>query len=75
MALDYFLGVFNICTDFLVFVIPTIIIMNVQTTNQKKSIVIAAFATRPMYVGLLLCTVLSNPLPVQLQQTSSSFIL
>ena len=58
MALDYFIGAFNICTDFLVFVIPTMIALNVQTTNQKKSIVIAAFATRPMYVGLLFCRVL-----------------
>ena len=58
MALDYFIGVFNICTDFLVFIIPTMIVMNVQTTNQKKFIVIAAFATRPMYVGLLFCIVL-----------------
>lgn len=58
MALDYFIGVFNICTDFLVFIIPTMIVMNVQTTNQKKIIVIAAFATRPMYVGLLFCIVL-----------------
>ena len=53
MALDYFIGVFNICTDFLVFVIPTMIVMNVQTTHQNKSIVIAAFATRPMFVGVL----------------------
>ncbi len=59
MALNYFIGVFNICTDFLVFVIPTMIVMNVQTTNRKKSIVIAAFATRPMYVGLLFCRVLN----------------
>nr|AUW31328.1 hypothetical protein [Cladonia uncialis subsp. uncialis] len=48
MALDYFIGAFNICTDFLVFVIPTMIVMSVQTTNQNKSIVIAAFATRPI---------------------------
>ena len=58
MALDYFIGIFNICTDFLVFVIPTMIVMNVQTTFQNKSIVIAAFATRPMYVGVLFCRVL-----------------
>ena len=59
MALDYVIGAFNICTDFLVFVIPTMIALNVQTTNQKKSIVIAAFATRPMYVGPLFCRVLN----------------
>lgn len=53
MALDYFIGIFNICTDFVVFVIPTIIVINVQTTYQKKSIIIAAFAARPMY-GVLL---------------------
>ena len=51
MAVDYFIGVFNIFTDFLVFMIPTTIVMNVQTTNKKKFIVIAAFSTRPMYVG------------------------
>ena len=59
MALDYFTGVFNICTDFLVFVIPTMIVTNVQTTNQKKLVVIAAFATRPMCVGVLFCRVLN----------------
>ena len=70
MALTYFIGIFNICTDFLVFVIPTLIVINVQTTYQKKSIVIAAFATRPMCVGVLSCkSTYSNPSLVHLWQT------
>jgi len=50
MALDYCTGVFNICTDLLVFIIPTMVIWNVQISSKKRSIVIAAFATRSMYV-------------------------
>ena len=57
MALNYFIGVFNISTDFLIFLVPTMIVLNVQTTNQKKSIVIAAFAMRPMYLGPFFCRV------------------
>ena len=48
VVLGYSIGIFNIITDFLVFVIPTIIVLNVQTTNQRKATVIAAFATKPM---------------------------
>ena len=50
MALDYLTGVCKICTDFLVFVTPTIVALNVQINAEKKSIVIAAFATRPIYM-------------------------
>lgn len=57
MALDYFTGVFNICTDLLVFIIPTMVVLNVQISKKKRYIVIAAFATRPMYVrnSIYLC--------------------
>ena len=58
MALNYFIGAFNILTDFLVFVIPTAIVLKVQTSNSKKLIVIAAFAARPMYVSNLITEVL-----------------
>lgn len=51
MALDFFIGVSNICTDFLVFVIPTLVVWNLQINNEKRAIVIAVFATRPMYAS------------------------
>lgn len=50
MGLDYFIGVFNISTDFLIFLIPTRVVLNLQINHEKRYIVIAAFATRPMYV-------------------------
>ena len=53
MVLDYFTGVFNICTDLLVFIVPTMVVWNLQISRKNRSIVIAAFATRPIYVRKL----------------------
>ena len=45
MALDYVIGVFNIFTDLLIFLIPTRVVLNLQINNERRLVVIAAFAT------------------------------
>ena len=49
IILYYFDGIFNIVTDWLVFVLPTLIVWNVQIGSSQRWTVIAVFAIKPVY--------------------------